>query len=249
MLSAIDRIRLDKAAVDEGFGLKRGEADGWLIYGSIDAPAELWLACDPSGYLAATSHAGVASDLKNSWQGWEGSTPSGLAAFIVADTMPLHNLVRAMWRLARSLPTEPLRAFEAKTRGMPRTTEAERLVVQRVGQNIFRDALMEYWGGACAVLGVNEARLLRASHIKPWSECDTDAERLDVYNGLLLSAHLDAAFDAFLVSFDVEGRIVISGALSASDRAALGIHDCLRLVKVVPAHHPQLMWHRNRLRA
>jgi putative restriction endonuclease len=116
-----------------------------------------------------------------------------------------------------------------------------------VGQNIFRNALMEYWGGACAVLGVREPRLLRASHIKPWSECDTDAERLDVYNGLLLSAHLDAAFDAFLISFDDDGSIILSGALSAPDRAALGIHHSLQLTKVVPAHRSKLAWHRSRL--
>ena len=249
MLSAIDRIRLNKAAVDEGFGLKRGEADGWLAYGSIDAPAELRLTCDPAGYIAATNHAGVGSDLRSNWQAWDGPTPPGFSAFVVTDTMPLHNLVRAMWRLARSLPTEPLRVFETTTRGMPRTTEAERLVVQRVGQNIFRDALMEYWAGACAVLGVTEPRLLRASHIKPWSECDTDAERLDVYNGLLLSAHLDAAFDALLISFDDQGHIVLSETLSASDRAALGIHHSLRLAKVAPAQLPRLAWHRGRLRS
>jgi predicted restriction endonuclease len=117
-----------------------------------------------------------------------------------------------------------------------------------VGQDIFRDALMEYWGAACAVLGVKEPALLRASHIKRWSECETDAERLDVYNGLLLSAHLDAAFDAFLISFSDEGAIILSDALTASDRASLGIHSSLRLTKVAPAHRPHLAWHRDRLR-
>ena len=34
----------------------------------------------------------------------------------------------------------------------------------------------------CAVTGVAEPRLLRASHIKPWAKCDTDAERLDVFD-------------------------------------------------------------------
>lgn len=248
MLTAIDCIRLDKAAVDEGFGLKRGEVGAWLAYGSIDAPAELRLTRDPSGYVAATNHTGVAYDLKTNWQPWHGDVPPGFAAFVVPDTTPLHNLVRTMWRLARSLPIEPLRSFEARTRGMPRTTEAERLVVQRVGQNIFRDALMEYWGSACAVLGVREPSLLRASHIKPWSECETDAERLDVYNGFLLAAHLDAAFDAFLISFNDDGAIVLSDALTASDREFLGINLSLRLTKVAPAHHSRLAWHRARLR-
>ena len=44
--------------------------------------------------------------------------------------------------------------------------------------------------------------LLRASHIIPWKHCRTDATRLDVHNGLLLSALRDAAFDRGWVTFD-----------------------------------------------
>ena len=162
----------------------------------------------------------------------------------VPDTAPLHELVREIWRLARALPIEPLRAFEAKTRGLPRDTEAERLVIQRVGQDIFREALMTYWGGRCAVTGVAEPRLLRASHIKPWARCETDAERLDVHNGLLLAAHIDAAFDAGLISFADNGAIVFSPQFTQADRAALGIHEELALRRVGARHLPNLSWHR-----
>jgi predicted restriction endonuclease len=55
---------------------------------------------------------------------------------------------------------------------------------------------------------VRDSRLLRASHIKPWADCETDAELLDVYNGLLLAAHLDAAFDSSLISFNEKGQIL-----------------------------------------
>ena len=30
---------------------------------------------------------------------------------------------------------------------------------------------------------LTEAETMRASHIKPWAKCETDAERLDVYYG------------------------------------------------------------------
>ncbi len=76
---------------------------------------------------------------------------------------------------------------------------------QRVGQQKFREAMLEYWGGACAVTGVGLSEVLRASHAKPWAECASDAERLDVFNGFLLNANLDALFDRFLVSFDEHG--------------------------------------------
>ena len=247
-LSPIERIRLDKAAVDEGFGLKRPDDGEWLAYDSLGAPASIRLTFVAPDYVVAVNHAGVAVDLIERWQAWPSggdlSVPDGFTAFIVSDTAPLHHLVREVWRLARALPIEPLRVFEAQTRNLPRTTEAERLVIQRVGQDVFREALLSYWGGCCAVTGVADPRLLRASHIKPWAKCDTDAERLDVYNGLLLAAHLDAAFDAGLISFDDEGAIIFSSHFAQGDRDALGVHGQLALRHVGAGHLPNLGWHR-----
>lgn len=90
---------------------------------------------------------------------------------------------------------------------MPRTTEAEPKTVQRIGQDIYRDGLMAYWNGQCPMTGITERGLLRASHAKPWKDCETDEERLDVHNGLLLSALWDAAFDKGLVTFSERGRL------------------------------------------
>lgn len=191
-LSQMDRIRLDKAAVDEGFGLRRADDDGWLCYDSLGTPASIRMTCAELNYLVAVNHQGAILDLSERWKKWPVDAapqpPSGFTAFVVSDTTPLHHLVREIWRLARALPIEPLRVFEAQTRELPRTTEAERLVIQRVGQDVFREALLTYWDGRCAVTGIAHPRLLRASHIKPWARCQTDAERLDVYNGLLLAA-------------------------------------------------------------
>ncbi|RWN51500.1 HNH endonuclease [Mesorhizobium sp.] len=246
-LSQIERIRLDKAAVDEGFGLRRADEGDWVCYDSLGAPASIRLTCSDGEYVVAVNHAGVVTDLDARWERWpglNGSPPLGFAAFSVSDTMPLHRLVREMWQLARALPIEPLRMFEAETRNLPRTTEIERLVVQRVGQNIFRDALFAYWGGVCAVTGVSELRLLRASHIKPWAQCETDGERLDVYNGLLLAAHLDAAFDAGLIAFKDSGEILISDNLAENDRRAMNINSRLVLRQVAIGHLENLAWHR-----
>lgn len=250
-LSPIERIRLDKAAVDEGFGLKRPDDGDWLAYDSLGAPASIRLTFVAPDYVVAVNHLGVAGDLIERWQAWpsgsDPAVPDGFTAFIASDTPPLHHLVREIWRLARALPIEPLRVFEAQTRHLPRTTEAERLVIQRVGQNVFREALLSYWGGCCAVTGVADPRLLRASHIKPWAKCDTDAERLDVYNGLLLAAHIDAAFDAGLISFGDEGAIIFSSHFAQSDRDALGVHAHLALRRVGVGHLPKLAWHREYL--
>ena len=58
----------------------------------------------------------------------------------------------AVWRLARSLPDEPLRQYQKRLREPPSATEVERLRKERIGQDVFREALMLFWDGACAVL-------------------------------------------------------------------------------------------------
>lgn len=237
-----------KATWQNGYRRRLEQQDGWSHWGSTTAKGTVYLAAGgPQGpWYLAVDHEGVAAELGLLQSDLPGPA---LARYSFATLGELYAALSRVYALAVSLPDGPLENFQAETRGMPRTTETERLIVQRVGQNIFRDALMEYWGGACAVLGVSEPRLLRASHIRPWAECESDAERLDVYNGLLLAAHLDAAFDAFLISFGDDGRIIFSGALTEPDRNALGLRSDLRLSKLAPAHLPQLAWHRGRLMA
>jgi putative restriction endonuclease len=85
---------------------------------------------------------------------------------------------------------------------------------------------------------------LTLGSLKPWAKCATDAERLDAYNGLLLAAHLDAAFDAGLISFADDGAILFSPQFAMEDRDALGNHDHLALRHVGGRHLPNLAWHR-----
>lgn len=146
-----------------------------------------------------------------------------------------------IYQLAASLPDAPLRAFQTKVKDLPKTTEAERLVVQRVGQDIFRSSLIEYWQGRCPLTGIADTALLRASHIVPWKDCKSDAERLDVHNGLLLSALWDAAFDQGLVTFDDEGQPQFSPSLSDNARTELRWQDPIPLTD---KHRKRLIWHR-----
>ena len=147
--------------------------------------------------------------------------------------------------MASASPDAPLREFETRVANLPRTTEAERLVVQRIGQDIFRARLMDYWQGRCPLTGITDAALLRASHIIPWAECETDAERLDVHNGLLLSALWDAAFDRALVTFDDQGRPEFSPSLSEQARGELRWNLPISLTD---EHRRRLARHRERAR-
>jgi hypothetical protein len=89
----------------------------------------------------------------------------------------LHNLAERAFQLARSMPSRPLDEYRAKIAKLPSTTEVERSVKQRVGQDVFRSALDDYWQGKCAATGISDRALLRASHIVPWAECASDEER------------------------------------------------------------------------
>src|SRR5262249_62061915 len=114
-------------------------------------------------------------------------------------------------------PDELLNVFKMTTATLPRTTEAERLLVQRVGQDIFRAGLIEYWEGSCAISGLAVTEILRASHIKPWADCENDRERLDVFNGFLLAPHLDAAFDRGFFTVTDDGAVFVSASLCVTD--------------------------------
>jgi hypothetical protein len=107
-------------------------------------------------------------------------------------------------------------------------TSRKALIDARRGQGKFREKLMRRWGGSCAVSGITVMQVLRASHAKPWRE-STNTERLDPANGLLLAAHLDALFDAGLISFDDGGAMLVSSQVSAADRKVLGVPKGLRL--------------------
>jgi hypothetical protein len=248
-LTQLMRIRLERAATDEGFGIPRGEFDGWLGFDTLAAPTALRLTAANGYYGVATNHVGAAADLRTQCAPWPADAvppPAGFVAFKAVDTAALHDLVRSIWRLARSLPQAPLREFEAVTQAMPRSTEAERLVVQRVGQDIYRAALLEYWQGRCAITGLAVPELLRASHAKPWKDCADDAERLDVYNGLLLAAHLDAAFDAGLIALAEDGQVIVSALLNDLACAILGVDRELKVDRIAPAHARYLKWHREK---
>ena len=110
-----------------------------------------------------------------------------------------------------------------QTRGRQDISETtkKRLVDARLGQGQFRSELEEVFNSGCAVTGVRLRDVLRASHILPWREANDEA-RLDVNNGLLLAANLDALFDRFLITFDRAGAIQISPAISKSERELLG---------------------------
>ena len=244
--SSFVRNEFQRATHNSGFRRELGDAKdwpGWSSFESTTIPGTIHLAAasDQGPWFIALDHEGVIEvlDIPSS------SVPGPAHIRYQLDTLgDLDAILRRIYQLATSLPDAPLREFLDKTKNLPKTTEAERLVIQRIGQEKFRDSLLDYWQERCPLTGITDTSLLRASHIIPWGECKSDAERLDVYNGLLLSALWDAAFDRGLVTFDDNGEPQFSPTLSETARAELRWHNPIQLKE---QHRKRLVWHRGNL--
>jgi hypothetical protein len=95
-------------------------------------------------------------------------------------------------------------------------TEQSQMILARLGQGRFREEVLAKWSGGCAVTGAKILDAIRASHIKPWKDCDSKS-RLSAENGIPLVATLDALFDKGLITFEDDGAMLVSKKISKSD--------------------------------
>lgn len=102
--------------------------------------------------------------------------------------------------------------LEIQARHLEGDPEKIQLTKSRRGQGIFK-ANVRLVEDHCRVTGVTNIKHLRASHIKPWS-VSTNDEKLDGFNGLLLSPHVDHLFDRGFISFKKSGDLLVSHELN-----------------------------------
>ncbi len=88
---------------------------------------------------------------------------------------------------------------------------AIREVEVRQNQSVFRKFVLLNYNTRCCLTGLPIAEILRASHISAWAN-DKD-NRMNLENGLCLSATYDAAFDQHLISFDEDYRLIFAPSL------------------------------------
>ncbi|MDR1787948.1 MAG: HNH endonuclease [Treponema sp.] len=119
-------------------------------------------------------------------------------------------------------------------------TEKLRQIQCRIGQGEFRESLIKLWQG-CSVTRYGLVDILRASHIKPWC-VSSDDERLDQFNGFLLTPNLDAAFDKGLISFNDDGTILIAEQYKSALQE-LGIFENMK-INLKEENKKYLMYHR-----
>ena len=129
-MTPLERIRLEKAAADCGFErTPELTDDGGLALRSTQFPEVVWLhSLGLRGFQVKASHPALVNDAPD-------------ATVQAANIEKLYTVLNHAAATARTLPNRVADAFRQQTAKMPTTTEAERLVVQRVGQNLFRESV------------------------------------------------------------------------------------------------------------
>lgn len=251
-MNQLQRALIEKAGHDNGFENVLTSGGLGVELGSARHPAKVTVTASEGGFWGAiqSGSATLAQELTRTFP--ISCTPE--SGFVLTTEAVLARWLRRASALSQALPNQAVMAFESQLQhelaAMPteaaQNTEVQRMVRQRVGQQSYRRAMLDYWGGTCAVTGLALPQALRASHCKPWAECGSDAERLDVFNGFLLSANLDVLFDSFLVSFSEMGVLLVSEAVTISDQQKMGLATGMRLRWVSAQHGPYLDFHRHR---
>lgn len=158
------------------------------------------------------------------------------------------NVVALAGKLATSEPMqlgeEPVDYAVLSEAGMNSIDRAVTTKSRGIAQRLFRGNLLRLWQGSCAVTSVQEPRVLRSGHIKPWADSNVQ-EKVDHFNGLLLIPNLDALFNEGLISFQNDGRILMSQDWRADDKRRMHVTPDLRLRTVHPESCRYLEYHRD----
>lgn len=206
-LSPILASRLKKAAVDNGFDRELARQGDWLVYGSTQCPLTIlarhprrrglprrFLSAErcPCARRARNAHGSPAA--AGCARRPHGHGPPGAPPAREPRTP-------AQQDVARRAPPHPRKAVrgiaEEHRYRAPRRPARRPGPVPRGPAGVLGRPVRNHRPG--------RPELLRTSHTKPWADCDTDAELLDVLNGLPLASHLDAAFDRGFITVADDG--------------------------------------------
>lgn len=125
----------------------------------------------------------IYEEFKHDWGALsiEAETLTGLALF---DSTPLHG-------------AKPLSDL----------TDHRRVTRERV---FFKKAVLSAYDDRCYISGCTLPQMLIASHIKPYSKCRSEADRVSPDNGICLNTFYDKAFDAGLITITPSMTVHVS---------------------------------------
>ena len=135
--------------------------------------------------------------------------------------------------------------LEIQARKLDGDLEKIQITKSRRGQGIFK-ANVRLVENRCRITGVTNIKHLRASHIKPWAASDNN-EKLDGFNGLLLSPHVDHLFDRGFISFKNSGELLTSDDLNRVVLDQWSISESINVGKFNSDQSKYLEYHRDKV--
>lgn len=77
-------------------------------------------------------------------------------------------------------------------------------------RHFFKRAVLSTYDGRCYISGCKLPQMLTASHIKPYSKCRDESDRVNPENGICLNTFYDKAFDSGLLTITPSLKVHIS---------------------------------------
>jgi len=246
---ATDRA-VTNAKPDFGGRGENWDHEGWLVpvrWTKLEAPVQPKALIDQLRPTLPTKYAPLTKEGNGLQSVYLATIPEAMAAVFAQASKEIDQAAKIP---SFEIENEPVRRFEDRVEAAIKnnttidTTEKQELVLARRGQGKFRRNL-EQIEDCCRLTGVRDRRFLRASHIKPWRLCETNHERLDGYNGLLLTPTFDHLFDKGYISFSDDGAILIPDRLPNEVRCSLGLAaQSVNAKTFTEAHEKYLAFHR-----
>lgn len=110
----------------------------------------------------------------------------------------------------------------------------------RKGQDKYREQVFSRYP-YCVVTHVTDPNLLTACHIKGYAHCNR-TEQFDKFNGLTMTPTIHKLFDLGYLTFDNNGRMILSDFFRNNDRRCLDLLG-VRNIKLDKEMLPYLEWH------
>ncbi|MDE2490599.1 MAG: HNH endonuclease [Elusimicrobia bacterium] len=122
-------------------------------------------------------------------------------------------------------------------------TERKAIIRARRGQGLFKQNVMNI-ETACRVTKVDNPAHLIGSHIKPWRDSNND-ERLDGENGLLLTPSVDHLFDRGFITFEGNGKVLLSPVADERSLKRMGVEAGMDVGTFSRGQRDYLEFHRD----
>ncbi len=137
---------------------------------------------------------------------------------------------------------KPENKFEAYAQALEKDSEKKKqqeIKRAREGQGKYREQLLEQCR-FCPFTMISDERLLIASHIKPWAASE-DNEKVDPYNGYMLSPMFDKLFDKGFITFTENRHVIISDFISPFTWKQIGLKNNT-FVKALPMDEKRIQY-------